>query len=164
MEFVSEQASKQILIFSVLHNSFIKYQNFILLLNVISLIKKFKEILVFVFKDITEQQMEIVNIKNLLNQLNVHLIVFIWMGNVFVLLDILRQVQVVWRNVQIIVLIMDLENVYVIVDIIMIMEYVKLENHVLLIVQEILRDHVSVFQDILSMEISALDVQVDKFG
>ena len=59
---------------------------------------------------------------------------------------------------------MDLENVYVIVDIIMIMEYVKLENHVLLIVQEILRDHVSVFQDILSMEISALDVQVDKFG
>ena len=59
---------------------------------------------------------------------------------------------------------MEMENVFVYKDIILIMVYVDLENLVLHIVKEIIKEVVDVFQDINYIKISALDVQMDKYG
>lgn len=59
---------------------------------------------------------------------------------------------------------MDWESAYVIVDTTMTMECVRQGNHVLLTAQEILQDHALVSQDILYMENSVLDAQMDRFG
>lgn len=59
---------------------------------------------------------------------------------------------------------MVLVSAFVRVDIIMIMEFVKLENNAQHIVLEMLLESVSVIQDILFMEIIALNAPLDKFG